>query len=222
MDFEYVGPELVARLHAAGRLNTVADFYRITKESLLDLERMGEKLADKVVESINARRRVPLSRFLQSLGIRNVGGHVAGVIAEHVVSLKALAGMGVEELMEIREVGPGVAESVHEFFRDEKNGALVRDMLAAGLVVEDEKVERAPESPVKGKTFVVTGTLARFSRQEAEALIKRLGGRAAGSVSGKTDYVVAGESPGSKIDKARELGVKVIGEDEFIKLTGEG
>ena len=222
MDIEYVGPELVARLHAAGRLNTVADFYKITKKSLLDLERMGEKLADKVVESINARRRVQLSRFLQGLGIRNVGGHVAGVIAESVVSLDALAVMGVDELMKIREVGPGVAESVHGFFRDEENRTLVRDMLAAGLVVEDEKAERAPESPVKGKTFVVTGTLARFSRQEAEALIKRIGGRAAGSVSGKTDYVVAGESPGTKLEKARELGVKVIGEDEFIKLAGEG
>jgi DNA ligase (NAD+) len=222
MDIEYVGPELVARLHAAGRLNTVADFYKITGESLLDLERMGDKLADKILGSINARRRVPLSRFLQSLGIRNVGGHVAGVIAEHVVSLKALAAMGVDELMRIREVGPGVAESVHGFFHDDANRALVEDLLASGLEVEDEKVERAPETPVKGKTFVVTGTLGRFSRQEAEAIIKRLGGRAAGSVSGKTDYVLAGESPGSKLDKARELGVKVIDEEEFIRMTGEG
>lgn len=222
MDIEYVGPELVARLHAAGQLNTVADFYKITKETLLDLERMGDRLADKIIESINARRRVPLSRFLQSLGIRNVGGHVAGVIAGHVASLEALSAMGVDELMEIHEVGPGVAESVHGFFRDEANRALVHDMLAAGLVVEEEKVERTPDSPVKGKTFVVTGTLSRFSRQEAEALIKKLGGRAAGSVSGKTDYVLAGESPGSKLDRARELGVKVIDEKEFIRMTGEG
>ncbi|MBN2161040.1 MAG: NAD-dependent DNA ligase LigA [Spirochaetes bacterium] len=221
MDIEFFGPELVARLYAAGRLDTIADFYKITRESLLDLDRMGEKLADKVLESINARRRVPLSRFLQSLGIRNVGGHIAAVIAEGAGSLGTLFGMSVDDLMKIREVGPGVAESVHGFLRDEANRRLIDDMIASGLVVEEETVERPADSAVSGKTFVVTGTLSRFSRQEAEALIKNLGGRAAGSVSGKTDYVVAGDSPGSKLDKASKLGIKVLTEDEFIALTGE-
>jgi DNA ligase (NAD+) len=124
-------------------------------------------------------------------------------------------------LMAIHEVGPGVAESVYGFFQNGENRALVDDMHSSGVVVEDEDAGPAPASPVAGKTFVVTGTLARFSRQEAEELIKRLGGRAAGSVSKKTDYLVAGESPGSKLDKAHELGVTVIGEEEFIKLTGE-
>jgi DNA ligase (NAD+) len=222
MDIEFFGPELVLRLYNAGNLNTIADFYKITKDMLLDLDRMGDKLADKIMESINARKRVPLSRFLQSLGIRNVGTHVAGVIAGHVKSLAKLYTLSIDDLMEIKEVGPGVAESVHGYFHDEKNRKLIEEMLESGLAVQDEKAVRMADNAVSGKTFVVTGTLSRFSRQDAEDRIKKLGGRAAGSVSGKTDYVVAGESPGSKLSKARELGVKVITEDEFIKLTGEG
>jgi DNA ligase (NAD+) len=221
MDMEYFGPELVARLYNAGRLNTIADFYKITKDALLDLDRMGDRSADRVLGSINARRRVPLSRFLQGLGIRNVGGHVAGVIAGHVRSLAALYDAGVDDLMKIHEVGPGVAESVHAWFHDRKNRALIDEMLEAGLAVEDERGARADGSPASGKTFVVTGTLSRFSRQEAEEAVKKRGGRAAGSVSKKTDYVVAGESPGSKLDKARELGVRVLSEEEFITLIGE-
>ncbi|MBN1497903.1 MAG: NAD-dependent DNA ligase LigA [Spirochaetes bacterium] len=222
MDMEYFGPELVMRLYRAGRLNTIADFYKITKETLLDLERMGDTLADKVLGSIDVRRRVPLSRFLQSLGIRNVGGHVAAVIAAGVRSLDALVELGVDDLMKIREVGPGVAESVHAWFHDEENRALVREMLGSGLVVEEEKAVSAAGSPVSGKTFVVTGTLSRFSRQEAEEAIRSRGGRAAGSVSGKTDYLVAGDSPGSKLDRARALGVKVLTEEDFITMIGEG
>ncbi len=222
MDIEFFGPELVARLYDAGRLNTIADFYKITKDVLMGLDRMGDRLADKVIDSINARRRVPLSRFLQSLGIRNVGGHVASVIAAHVKSLDRLYEMTTDDLMKIREVGPGVAESVYGFFREDKNRVLVGDMLASGLVVEEEEAAAPADSPVNGKTFVVTGTLSRYSRQEAEEMIRKLGGRAAGSVSAKTDYVLAGESPGSKLDRARELGVRVISEDEFINMIGEG
>jgi len=118
-------------------------------------------------------------------------------------------------------VGPGVAESVHGFFQDTKNRELVGGMLASGLVVEEEEAAAPADSPVNGKTFVVTGTLSRYSRQEAEEIIKKLGGRAAGSVSGKTDYVLAGESPGSKLDRARALGVTIISEDEFITMIGE-
>ncbi len=221
MDIEFFGPELVARLYDAGRLNTIADFYKITREVLMGLDRMGEKLADKVLDSINARRRVPLSRFLQSLGIRNVGGHVASVIAGQVRSLSLLYDMSTDDLMEIHEVGPGVAESVYGYFHDEKNRALVEDMIGSGLVVEEEEAVSSSGSPVSGKTFVVTGTLSRYSRQEAEEIIRKLGGRAAGSVSGKSDYVLAGESPGSKLDRARSLGVKVISEDEFITMIGE-
>ncbi len=221
MDMEYFGPELIVRLYNGGKLKSLADFYRIDKETLLNLDRMGDKLADKILAGIQARRRVPLSRFLQSMGIRNVGGHVAGVIAQQVRSLDALAGMSVEDLMKIREVGPGVAESVHDFLHDDKNRDLIREMLDSGLVVEPEKVDRPVQSAVSGKTFVVTGSLSRFTRKEAEDVIKRLGGRPAGSVSGKTDYLVAGELPGSKLDKAKELGITVLSEQEFIEMIGE-
>lgn len=222
MDIEFFGPELVARLHTAGKLDTLADFYRLTKETLLEMERMGDRLADKILDSVNARRRVPLSRFLQSLGIRNVGGHVAAVIAEGVVSLDRLFSISVDELMEIHEVGPGVAESARDFFNDERSREMIASMRAAGLVVEDEKVERAEAGGFAGRTFVVTGTLERFSRKEVEDAVRKRGGRAAGSVSGNTDYLVAGDSPGSKLDRARELGVTVLTEEEFIRMTGEG
>ncbi len=221
MDIEFFGPELVSRLHAAGRLDSPADFYRLDREILLSMERMGEKLADKIIDSIHARRRAPLSRLLQSLGIRNVGGHVAAVIARGVVSLDRLFSINVEELREIHEVGPGVAESVHGYFHDERNRAMIDAMRAAGLVVEDEKAVRIEGGAVAGRSFVVTGTLARFSRKEAEDAIRKLGGRAAGSVSGRTDYLVAGDSPGSKLDRARELGVRVLSEEEFIGMMGE-
>jgi len=221
MDIEFFGPELVARLHAAGRLNTFTDFYRLDKATLLEIERMGDKLAEKILEQIDSKRRVPLSRFLRALGIRNVGDHLAAVIAENVVSLERLMSMSADDLMRIREVGPGVAESVWRFFQDEGNRRLVREMMDAGLTVEDEKPTREAADGVAGKTFVITGTLSRYSRSEAEELVRRKGGRATGSVSGKTDYVVAGDSPGSKLEKALRLGVKVLTEEEFLNLMGE-
>lgn len=223
MDIEYFGPELVMRLHNAGKLDTIADFYRLTKETLVEVDRMGDILADKILNSINERRRVSLSRFLQSLGIRNVGEYVAELIAKNVGSYDNLSKMSLDDLTKIwkKTKDNKIANSLYTFLNDNKNKELIKDLFDSGLVVEDEKAVEATGSPVKGKTFVVTGTLSRFSRQEAEDLIKSLGGRAAGSVSKKTDFVVAGDSPGSKLDKARELGVKVIYEDEFISLTGE-
>jgi len=219
MDMEFFGPELVMRLYRAGKLRDVSDFFRITREDLIGLERMGDRLADKILESINARRRIPLSHFLKSMGIRNVGEHMAVVIAREASSLEKVMEMSVEELMQIMEVGPGVAESVNSFFNNRTNRDVIDSMLASGLKVEDEKRPAAADSPVSGKTFVFTGTLSRLSRSEAEKMVADLNGRASGSVSKKTDYVVAGESPGSKYEKARELGVKILTEDEFIGLV---
>jgi DNA ligase (NAD+) len=219
MDIEFFGPELVQRLHAAGKLATIAGFYRLTAEDLLGMERMGEKIAGKIIASIDSRRRVGLSHFLRSLGIRNVGDHVARVIARSVRKLEKLFDIGVDDLMNIHEVGPGVAESVVEFFRG-PGGALVREILAAGVTVEDEQGAVETESPIAEKTFVFTGSLEKLSRKQAEEMVERLGGHAAGSVSKKTDYVVAGEAAGSKLDKARSLGVAIITEDEFIAMAG--
>ncbi len=220
MDLEFFGPELVARLSAAGKLDDVDAFFRLTRDDLLAVERMGDKLADKIMQSIDARRTVGLAHFVRSLGIPNVGDHVAGVVARAAGSLARLRAMKADELTRVYEVGPAVAGSITGFFSGARGRAIVDGMLAAGVRVENEAAPAAAGLPFEGKTFVVTGTLSRWSRKEAEDLIEKLGGRAAGSVSKKTGYVLAGGSPGSKIDKARELGVPVIDENEFIAMCG--
>jgi DNA ligase (NAD+) len=221
MDIEYFGPELIMRLYRAGRLKTVADIFTLTKEDLLGVERMGDKLADKIIDAINARRTVSLSHFLKSLGIRNIGDHVAKVIARGVKTIDRLYEITVDELQDIPEVGPGVAESLYGFFHDDAGVSLVREFMGAGVTVSDEEGVVAGPSECAGKTFVFTGKLEKLTRQEAEDIVERLRGRAAGSVSKNTDYVVAGPAAGSKLDKARELGVTVLTEDEFLVMIGE-
>ena len=220
LDIEFFGPELVQRLYDAGIVRSAADILRLRAEDLRAVERMGDKLAEKILGSIEKRKRIPLSFFLRALGIRNVGEHVAKVIARNVGSLEKLFAISADELMAINEVGPGVAESMVEFFRSPENRKLIGEMRAAGLVVEDEVVEARSLEGVSGKTFVFTGKLERRTREEAEALVESQGGRAAGSVSKKTDYVVAGPDAGSKLEKARGLGVRVLTEEEFENLIG--
>ncbi len=221
MDIEFFGPELVERLYRAGIVKTAADYFRLTKEDLLTVDRMGEKLADKVIDSIGKRRRVPLSHFLRSLGIRNVGEHIAGVLAMEAGTLDALASMPVERLMEIHEVGPGVADSVYGFFRDKAARSLVDDLVASGVFPEREERIVSHNELFRDKVFVLTGTLIKFGRKEAEQMIERLGGRATGTVSKKTDYVVAGAEAGSKLEKAAALGIKILDEEEFTRMLGE-
>jgi len=221
MDIEYVGPELLKRLYDQKKIKTIADIYALTREDLLRVERMGEKIADKIIDSINKRREVTLSHFLRALGIRNVGDHLAKVIAKHVGSLQKLMVMSQEELMTIPEVGPGVAQSVYDFFHNEGSLTLIRQMFANGVVVKDEKVQEVSENLFKGKTVVFTGTLQNMTREEAERLIESMGGRASGSVSSKTDFVVAGEEAGSKLDKAKKLHIRILSEDEFMKMIGK-
>jgi len=222
MDIEFFGPELVQRLYDAGKLATIADFFTLTRDDLLAMERMGEKLADKILESINARRSVSLSHFLKSLGIRNVGEHLARVVARAVLRLDALFTITAEELMRIPEVGPGVAESISEFFGDPAQRSLIASMRTAGLAVADEPPPERGAAAIEGKTFVFTGRLEKLTREDAERMVESRGGRAAGSVSKKTDYVVAGEAAGSKLEKAKSLGVAIISEDEFIAMAQEG
>ena len=220
MDIEYFGPELVMRLYRSGFLRDISDFYRITREDLLGLERMGDRLADKIMESLSKRREVSLSHFLRSLGIRNVGEHIAGVVAGELGTMDAVRAAGVDDLMNINEVGPGVAESLYEYFHDPGNLEMIDRMMSRGLRVSGGQGPSGSREGVAGMTFVFTGTLERFGRKQAEALVRELGGRAAGTVSANTDYVVAGESAGSKAKRARELGVQILTEDEFIKLAG--
>ena len=221
IDIEHFGPELVQRLHQAGLLLSPPDVFRLTKADILGMERMGEKLADKILAGIEKRRELPLSQFLRSLGIRNVGDHIARVIARGAGSLERLLAMGPDDLTALHEVGEGVAGSVAEFLNAPGSRAMLDSFAVAGLKVLDEERESVVNERVRGKTFVITGTLQSMSRTEAEERITRLGGRAAGSVSGKTDYVVAGGSAGSKLDRARELGVPVLGEDEFLKILDQ-
>lgn len=220
MDIEFFGPELVQRLSRAGKVSSPADIFKLKTEDLLQVERMGEKIAEKVLDSINKRKVVSLAFLLRSLGIRNVGDHLAKVIARGAGTLERLSRMGVEELVRINEVGPGVAESVFEFFRNPGNLKMIQEMMKAGVRIAEETPVEESRPEVSGKTFVVTGTLKRCSRKEAEDLIERAGGRATGSISKKTDYIVAGESPGSKLDRARELGVTILTEDDFLKMVG--
>jgi DNA ligase (NAD+) len=171
MDIEFFGPELIQRLHLAGKLSEPADFFRLKREDILAMERMGEKIADKILDSLAARREVSLSRLLKSLGIRNVGGHLAGVVARNMRSLSRLEQATREDLMSIHEVGPGVADSLYEFFHDERSRALVHSLIDAGLAVKDEQGVVEEVSSIAGKTFVFTGGLESMDRKQAQEMV---------------------------------------------------
>ena len=218
MDIEFVGPELIQRLHESGKLDSIADLYAVTKDDLLSLDRMGEMLADKVLQSIDGRRRIPLSHFLRAMGIRNVGDHIAKVLARGVVSLDAFGSVTAESLMAIHEIGPGVADAVIEFFSEPRNTDMIERMKSLGLVVDNES-DSSIDGILSGKSVVFTGSLVHMTREEAELIVERLGGRASGSVSKKTGFVVAGDNAGSKLEKARALGVSVLTEDQFLAMT---
>ncbi len=218
MDIDGLGEVLVNQLTERGLVKNVADLYKLTKEDLLRLERMGDKSAQNVLDEIEASKKLPLERVIYGLGIRFVGERTAQFLAEHFGSLDAITKAGVEELEEVNEVGPRIAESIVEFFGDEHNRKLVDDLRKAGLTFTGKKKEKGTK--LAGKTFVLTGTLARHSRDEAKKMIEDAGGRVSGSVSKKTDYVVAGSDAGSKLDKAKELGVAVIGEEEMERMAG--
>jgi DNA ligase (NAD+) len=217
MNIDGLGEALVNQLTERGMVKNVADLYRLKKDDLLQLERMGEKSAENVLGEIERSKRLPLERVIFGLGIRFVGERTAQFLAEHFGSLDAIMKASAEELEEVNEVGPRIAESIVEFFADDHNRKLVGDLRQAGLTFTGQKKEKGTK--LAGKTFVLTGTLERRTRDEAKKMIEDAGGRVAGSVSKKTDYVVAGAEAGSKLDKARELGVTVIGEEEMERLA---
>jgi len=224
MDIEHLGPALVRQLLAKGLVRDIADLYFLHQEDLVPLERMGKKSAQNVVEAIARSKDRPLAKLIFALGIRHVGEHVAEVLAEHFRSMDQLAQATQEELVAIPEIGPTIAESIVDFFRNERNLALLEKLKRAGVRMEER--EEAPPSPplvspLAGKTVVFTGALSSMSREEAEALVQRLGGRPAGSVSRKTDFVVVGENPGSKYQKALQLGVPTLTEEEFLRWVKE-
>ncbi len=216
MDIDGLGDALVNQLTERGLVKNVADLYRLTKDDLLKLDRMGEKSAENVLREIADSKQLPLERVIYGLGIRFVGERTAQFLAEHFGSLDAIMDATAEQLEEVNEVGPRIAESIVEFFADVHNRKLVTDLKKAGLTFTGQKKEKGTK--LAGKTFVLTGTLARHTRDEAKKMIEDAGGRVSGSVSKKTDYVVAGADAGSKLDKAKDLGVSVIGEQEMEEL----
>ena len=217
MDIEHLGPALIEQLVESGLVKNFADLYKLQKSDLMTLERMGEKSADNVIAAIEKSKARPLWRLVAGLGIRHIGGQSADILAEHFGSLDALMAADIEALQTVEQIGPKIAESVYEYFRNPANRAVIEGLLTAGVRPEQpKKVRRAGK--LAGKTIVVTGTLEKFTRPQIEQAIKQAGGKPASSVSKKTDFVLAGKEPGSKLDRARQLGVKVIDEKQFQEI----
>jgi DNA ligase (NAD+) len=201
-------------------IHTIGDLYRMKREDLLGLERVGEKTADALLAQIERSKSAGLARVLLGLGIRFVGERTGQLLAEHFGSMSELMKASAEELEAVNEVGPKVAQAIVEFFAVEKNLQLVRDLESLGLVMTAER--RVVGTALAGLTFVLTGTLPTLTRDEAKLKIEAAGGKVSGSVSKKTDYVVAGEEAGSKLDKATSLGVKVVDEAGLLGLLAGG
>ena len=218
MNIEGLGDALVTQLLERGLVKSIADLYSLTADELLSLERVGQKSADNLLEEIANSKKAGLDRVLYGLGIRFVGQRTAQLLAEEFGSMDAIMAASADDLEKVNEVGPRVAQAIREFFDEKKNRELVRKLQKAGLTFTAEK--RKKTSQLEGLTFVLTGTLPNLSREDAKAKIESAGGRVSGSVSKKTNYVVAGEDAGSKLDKARELGVNVIDEAALEKLLG--
>jgi len=238
MDIETLGPALIDRLVETGKVRHFADLYRLKAEDLIGMElsrhvhkktgktviqRLQEKSVNNLLAAIEASKDRGLARLLAALGIRHVGGRAAELLAERFGSIDAIAAASEEELSAVEEIGPVIAASVRQFFDSPRGREIVRRLKQVGVKMTAEQPRRAPrgeELPLAGKTIVVTGTLEHYSRSEIQQLIKDLGGRAASSVSKKTDFVLVGENPGSKADKAKALGIPMLSEQQFEEMIG--
>jgi DNA ligase (NAD+) len=218
MDIEGLGVKLVDQLVEVGLVRSVADLYRLTRADLSGLERMADKSTSNVLNALERSKDTTLPRFIFALGIRHVGEHLAEVLARTCADLHELSQATEEELAAVHEIGPEVSQSVHGFFRQEGNRRTIADLLAAG--VSPGAGEPPAPGSLSGKSFVFTGTLSTLTRDEAREMVERRGGRVSSAVSGKTSYLVAGDSPGSKSAKAEKLGVALLTEKEFLSLVG--
>jgi DNA ligase (NAD+) len=219
MDVQGLGEKIINQLVDSGTVNSFGDLYALTVEQLEEMDRMGRKSAEKLVAGIRDSRQRGLSRVLNALSIRHVGQRVAQVLAKQFETIENLMAASVEELSQVNEVGSIIAQSIYDYFHSEEGQETVRQLREAGVVLSEEKTEATVGSSVfEGMTMVVTGTLTKYTRDEIEGLIEKYGGRASGSVSKNTSYLIAGDKAGSKLEKAQELGVPVLSEDDFEKM----
>ena len=219
MNIEGLGEKLIEQLVDKGLVKDYADLYSLTRDDLLQLERMGEKLAGNILTAIEKSKTTTLARLIYALGIFHVGEHVAKILARHFPTLEKLSQSSIEELQKIKGIGNEIASSIVKFFQQKANLRLIGKLKKAGVKVPSSGPPKGREtSKWEGLTFVFTGTLKTMTREEAESRVEALGGHAASSVSAKTDFVVVGENPGSKLERAQALGVRTITEEEFIAM----
>ncbi len=219
MDIDGLGGKLIDQLVAVDRVRTPADLYHLSVKELLTLERMGQKSAEKLLMSIERSKQTTFSRFLFALGIRDVGEATASALANHFGNLDALMSANEDALQSVTDVGPVVASRVHAFFNEKHNRDVIQGLIDAGVIWNESKSAKdSPDAPLKGKVFVLTGTLAGMTREDARDRIQAAGGKVTGTVSRKTDYVVFGDKAGSKLTKAQKLGVTLIDEDALQKM----
>lgn len=218
MDIEGLGPSIIEQMISKGLIENVADLYFIDADSIADLDKLGKKSAENLINSLNNSKANPLYRLIFGLGIRHIGEKAAKILAKHFKSLDALISATSEEISKLNDIGLIMAESVCEYFAEPQNLHLIERLRAAGINMFDNLSEEKTDERFSGKTFVLTGTLSKFTRNEASDIIEKLGGKTSSSVSKKTDYVLAGEEAGSKLTKAQALGVKIITEEEFMEM----
>nr|WP_304642469.1 NAD-dependent DNA ligase LigA [uncultured Parasutterella sp.] len=222
MGIDGIGEKLAEQLIHADLVKTVADIYKLKKENLLGLERMGEKSAENLLASIEASKHTTLERFIYALGVPEVGEATARTLASHFGALKKIEEASLEQLMEVEDIGPAVAECILHFFAEPVNLEVIGALIEDGVTWEENQGTKDEDLPFKGMTFVLTGSLPTLSRDKASDLIRKFGGKVSGSVSKKTAYVLAGEAAGSKLAKAQELGINIISEEDLFKLISQG
>ena len=218
-DIDGMGQKLVDQLVNKGVVLSFADLFTLDQETLQNLDRMGEKSAQNLLHAVAESKKISFERFLYALGIRHVGQHVARLLANHFGNLEALIKAEFDQLVSIEGVGPIVAGSISRFFSEQENRKIVNRLMEAGVeIVYETSKQHFEESPISGKTFVLTGTLDSMTRDEARQIIEKAGGKVTGSVTGNTDYVIVGYKPGSKLEKANKLGVRILDEETFKKI----
>jgi DNA ligase (NAD+) len=220
MDIDGLGEKRVKQLFRAGLLKSISSLYRISKEDLIPLDRFGEKSAENLIHEIGDSKKQTLARFLYALGIPHVGQHIAQVLAKHFRSLHDLAEASEKELQKIDEVGSELAQSLRAFFSEEKNMRTIEELQNEGLDLSNPLAE-SEKKPLEGLTFVFTGGLERWTRDEVKQMVEEMGGRAKSSVSDETDYVIAGKEAGSKLDEAKRRNISIMNEDEFMEFINK-